>query len=317
MKTSLISLIGLAMPLASCIKPPPDDCQNCCDPFCPPSTVYSPRSVPYSPPTVIPTSGQGPADSFPTRSRESSAPDAGPAPTGCRDAGAGLPAPATGADAGVAVPSLDASTADAKAPSALDSGGLADRTADSTTPSPCTDAGACGKPVVPSCTWSRECGTGGRCEDGECQRPCTNNSVCGTGDTCQTGFCQPAISSGGQCLYTADCGTGSACINAFCHAGCKVDGDCPNRADACTGNVCRPDGRPTPQCRSNRDCALDWECVNATCRTPCDSDQNCGVACSGTLCREGYCVEAQEVAPQCSRNATCGAGHACIDAVCL
>ena len=147
MKTSLISLIGLAMPLASCIKPPPDDCQNCCDPFCPPSTVYSPRSVPYSPPTVIPTSGQGPADSFPTRSRESSAPDAGPAPTGCRDAGAGLPAPATGADAGVAVPSLDASTADAKAPSALDSGGLADRTADSTTPSPCTDAGACGKPV--------------------------------------------------------------------------------------------------------------------------------------------------------------------------
>jgi len=182
---------------------------------------------------------------------------------------------------------------------------------------PCTDAGTCGRPVVPLCTWNHECGTGGRCADGECQRPCTGTSVCGTGDTCQAGFCQPGGSSGGQCVYAGECNSGSLCINGFCHAGCKMDGDCPNRADACTGGVCQPDGRPTPQCRSNRDCATDRECVNATCRTLCDSDANCGAACSGTLCREGYCVEAQELSPQCSRNATCVAGHACVDAICL
>jgi hypothetical protein len=325
MKTSLISLVALAMPLAACIKPPPEDCQYCSDPSCPTSTVYAPPSVSYSPPPVdysppaaIPTSGQDAPDARATRSRESSGPDAGPTGPACRrDAGVELPAPAPGPDAGVAVPSSDASAADTTAPSALDSGGLVDRTADSTALPPCTDAGTCGKPVVALCTWSRECGTGGRCADGECQRPCTNNTACGTGDTCQAGFCQPAVSSGGQCLYAGDCSPGSECINAFCHAGCKVDSDCPNHADACTGNVCRPDRRPTPQCRSNRDCAPDRDCVNASCRTPCDSDQNCGAACSGTLCRQGYCVEAQEIAPQCSRNATCGAGHTCIDAVCL
>jgi hypothetical protein len=318
MKTSLIPLVALAMPLAACIKPPPDDCQYCSDPSCPTSTVYSPPSVDYPPPTDMPTRGHGAPDASATRSQESSAPDAAPrAPICRRDAGAESPAPAPEADAGVADPSPDASVADTTAPSSPDSGNLADRTADATALPPCTDAGTCGKPVVPLCTWNRECGTGGRCADGECQHPCTNSSTCGTGDTCQAGFCQPAVNSGGQCLYTADCSAGSACINAFCNAGCKVDSDCPNRADACSGNVCRPDRRPTLQCRSNQDCASDRECVNATCRTPCASDQNCGAACSGTLCREGYCVQAQELAPQCSRNATCGAGHTCIDAVCL
>lgn len=320
MKTSPISLIALAMPLAACVGCPPDDCQYCSDPYCPTSTAYPPPTVDYSYPSVdysrppfIPTGGQGAPDPGGMRCPESSASDATPTPPTCsRDAGVEPPASATVADARVAVPSPDSFATDSRA--ASDGGGL---TADSTTLPPCTDAGTCGKPVVPLCTWSRECGTGGRCVNGECQRPCTNSSTCGTGDTCQADFCQPAINSGGECLYKTDCSAGSVCINAFCHAGCKVDADCPNRADACTGNVCRPDRRSTPRCRSNEDCAPDRECVNATCRTPCDSDQNCGAACSGTLCRAGYCVQAQEIAPQCSRSATCGAGHTCIDAVCL
>jgi hypothetical protein len=326
MKTSPISLVALAMPLAACVACPPDDCQGCNDPYCPTSTGYSYPSVDYSYPPVdysypsvdysrppfIPTGGQGTPGADGTRCPGSSDPDAAATPPTCgRDAGA-EPPPASGADAGVAVPSPDAFATNSRP--ASDGGGLR---ADSTTLPPCTDAGTCGKPVVPLCTWSRECGTGGRCVDGECQRSCANSSTCGTGDTCQAGFCQAAVNSGGQCLYAADCSAGSECINAFCHGGCKVDGDCPNRADACTGNLCRPDGRSMPQCRSNQDCAPDRECVNATCRTACDSDQNCGAACSGTLCREGYCVQAQEIAPQCTRNATCGAGHTCIDAVCL
>jgi hypothetical protein len=294
MKLSFFSLIALATPLAACIVRPPEDCSHCDDPSCPPSTSYTPPTNSYGPPPPMPTPDGATATA---------------ATAGKRDAGAALPE----ADGGAVVPRPDARAADGGTTSVSDGGSPSDLKVEP----PCTDAGICGKPVVPLCTWNHECGNGGRCADGECQRPCTTSSTCGTGATCQAGFCQPGGSPGGQCLYATDCSAGSLCINGFCHAGCKADVDCPNRADACTGNVCQPDGRPTPQCRSNLDCAADRECVNATCRTLCASDENCGPACSGTLCREGYCVEPQESAPQCSRNAACGAGHACIDAVCV
>jgi hypothetical protein len=309
MKRSLICLAMLATPLAACIVRPPEDCASCSDPSCPTSTSHSPPPSTYSSPPSPPPSSQSIPDALPPLWSERCGSDASPAVPPCnRDAGADLPSPSREVDAGAAVARPDSGVA-----SPSDGGNLADLVA----PSSCTDAGTCGKPVVPLCTWNHECGNGGRCADAECQRPCTSISVCGTGYTCQAGFCQPSGGAGGQCLYASDCTAGSLCINGFCHAGCKVDGDCPNRADACTADVCQPDGRPTPQCRSNRDCAADRECVNASCRTPCSSDENCGAACSGTLCREGYCVEAQEVAPQCSRNVACGAGRACVDAVCL
>ena len=307
MKHSLIALVALATPLVACIARPPGDCPYCNDPSCPTSPT-STTYAPPPPPPISPTSSQSIPDALPPLPSDRPGSDAAPEVHPCsRDAGADLPSSPSGVDAGAVI-----ARPDSGALSYLDGGGPADVLA----PPPCTDAGTCGKPVVPLCTWNHECGTGGRCADGECQRPCSSSGVCGTGDTCQGGFCQPSGGSGGQCLYASDCGAGSLCINGFCHAGCKADGDCPSRADGCTANVCQPDGRPTPQCRSNGDCPADRECVNATCRTLCDSDENCGAACSGTLCREGYCVEAQEVAPQCLRNATCGAGHACIDAVC-
>lgn len=296
MKLSTISLIALTTPLVACIAIRPKDCPTCGDPPCSTSTSYSPPSFTSSPAPPPPALDAAPAMNI-----------------GNRDAGAASPAILPESDAGAAIPRADALTVDALATVVSDGGSHSDLTVQP----PCTDAGICGKPGIPLCTWDHECGAGGRCADGECQHPCTTTSTCGTGDTCQSGFCQPSVGVGGQCLYATDCNAGSLCINGFCHGGCKVDGDCPNRADACTANVCQPDGRPTPQCRSNKDCAVDRECVNATCRTLCESDQNCGPSCSGTLCREGYCVEAQEVAPQCSRNATCGAGRSCIDAICL
>jgi hypothetical protein len=307
MKHPLIALVVVATPLAACIVRPPEDCPYCNDPSCPTSTSYSPPPGTHSPPPASSTGNQSIPDALPGFPPERPCSDATPAVPPCnRDAGTDLPPRTSGDDAGAGLARPDSAVAPTS------DGGPADLVAQP----PCTDAGTCGKPVLPLCTWNHECGNGGRCADGECQRPCTSNSVCGTGDTCQSGFCQPGVGSGGQCLFASDCGTGSLCINGFCHAGCKVDADCPNRADGCSSNVCQPDVRPTPQCRSNRDCASDRECVNATCRTLCNSDENCGPACSGTLCREGYCVEAQEVAPQCARNVACGAGRTCVDAVC-
>lgn len=289
--TRLAGLAMVAMPLAACIAIRPEDCPpNCSESACSTSASYSPPSFTTAPPPSSPTADAAPA-----------------ARSDVRDAGALPPASPSSADAGTSAGRADAATA------VLSDGGPA---SDLVVQPPCTDAGTCGKPAVPLCTLSSECGRGGRCADGACQRPCAASTVCGTGDTCQASFCQPSAGSGGQCLYSMECSPGSLCINGYCHGACQIDGDCPNRADTCAGSVCQPDGRPSPQCRSNQDCAGDRECVNAICRTHCSSDENCGPACSGTLCRGGYCVQPQELAPQCSRSATCGYGHTCIDAIC-
>jgi hypothetical protein len=308
MNYSRISLLALSLPLAACIQHPVEDCGYYDDPSCPNYVPPQPPPPSYPCGTATP---QAPCTSTPTKA------PAGPVAVATgQDAGVDLVQASESRDAGASLSTSDTSRNDA-GPGTSNDGSSTPDSAKDTTPLPCNDAGVCGKPVTALCTWNFQCGTGGRCADGECQRPCTSNANCGTGNTCQANFCQPAVGAGGQCLYAADCSAGSLCINGFCHAGCKVDTDCPNRADACMSNVCRPDGRPTPQCKSNQDCAPDRECVNAICRTPCDSDQNCGSACSGTLCKEGYCVGAQEIAPQCTRNSSCNTGQVCIDAVCL
>jgi len=190
MKRSLICLAMLATPLAACIVRPPEDCASCSDPSCPTSTSHSPPPSTYSSPPSPPPSSQSIPDALPPLWSERCGSDASPAVPPCnRDAGADLPSPSREVDAGAAVARPDSGVA-----SPSDGGNLADLVA----PSSCTDAGTCGKPVVPLCTWNHECGNGGRCADAECQRPCTSNSVCGTGDTCQADLCQPSGGAGGS-----------------------------------------------------------------------------------------------------------------------
>jgi hypothetical protein len=243
--------------------------------------------------------------------------DAGLTSVGSVDVGGGTRGPLPCMDAGVDGTSVSDARRDGGAQVHVDAGPDIVAMADARPATTCNDAGICGRPTQALCTYSHQCGTGGRCADGECQRPCTSSGTCGTGYTCQTGFCQLSPVAGGQCLYASDCGSGWQCINGYCHAGCAQDGDCPNHADTCSAGLCRPDGRPTPQCRGNGDCPSDRECVNAVCRTPCDSDANCGSACSGTVFKEGFCVEEQELLAQCLRDSSCASGQVCIDAVCL
>jgi hypothetical protein len=176
---------------------------------------------------------------------------------------------------------------------------------------------------TPVCQFDNQCGLGGRCLDGECQRPCASVTDCGTGQVCAGGFCGTSTTSGGQCVFNADCGAGKTCINGTCHAGCAADADCATQGqahDRCVAGICQPDTSPQPQCRANLDCVgvhvTEDVCVDAVCRTPCLSDTDCCVGSSGSVCQMGYCLATQEVAPQCRISGDCGGGKACLDAIC-
>jgi len=176
--------------------------------------------------------------------------------------------------------------------------------------------GGCGVRPPPVCQFNNQCGLGGRCRNGACERPCQSSASCGTGHTCQEGFCQPPGTSGGQCVYDRDCGAGRTCINGFCHADCQTDTDCGPQ-DRCTAGVCKPDSSPQPECRASTDCADGKMCVNAICRAACTTDAECCIGgVIGPTCRMGYCLTAHETSPACHIGTDCTGGLSCIDAVC-
>lgn len=182
-----------------------------------------------------------------------------------------------------------------------------------------TDAGTCvlkPKPAGLTCQFNWQCGQGGRCRDGACDRACTATSDCGTGYVCSGGFCLPSTVSGGQCVWSYECPAGW-CINGFCHGKCAADSGCANRHDMCSLGVCQQDTRPVPECRSSADCTGGRACVGGACRAECYYDTDCCLVGAGFVCSAGYCVSPHEVAPQCQDNTGCGAALQCIDAVCL
>src|SRR4051812_34894645 len=57
----------------------------------------------------------------------------------------------------------------------------------------CAEAGGC----TPRCRFDQQCGQGGRCLEGRCERPCGATAGCGTGAVCRDGYCQPDDRPGG------------------------------------------------------------------------------------------------------------------------
>jgi hypothetical protein len=177
-------------------------------------------------------------------------------------------------------------------------------------------AGACRPKPAPVCQWNNECGPGGRCRDGLCERACGTDLPCGTGQVCREGFCQAPTTTGGQCVYDRTCGNHHTCINGLCHPSCQSDGDCAAQ-DRCMAGVCKADTGPRPECRASAECPGGQMCVNAVCRTLCTADADCcldGVI--GPTCRQGVCISLHEAKPVCRTNTECASGQSCIDAVC-
>jgi len=167
------------------------------------------------------------------------------------------------------------------------------------------------------CRFDNQCGPGGRCRNGLCQRGCTSSATCGTGDICLGGVCQPSPQPGSACLYNSDCPGEAACINGTCHQACASAAQCSNPADICDHGLCKPDFKPVPQCRASAECAAGDSCVNAICRTPCWANSDCGAWASGSICEGGFCLLPQEITPECSNNQSCSAGSVCENALCV
>lgn len=169
------------------------------------------------------------------------------------------------------------------------------------------------------CVFNRECGSGGQCVDGLCQRACSDDTSCGTGRACVNKRCvaKPAGTNG--CVTNSQCGAGQTCIDSSCHSGCTKDSECQavNKNDLCVASVCRPDERRVPECKINADCSGGAECVNAQCRTFCYANSDCALCTDTTACQDGYCMTAAEISPQCRLPKDCNAGaQHCVNAAC-
>jgi hypothetical protein len=167
--------------------------------------------------------------------------------------------------------------------------------------------------------FDRECGTGGQCVDGLCQKACADDTTCGTGRACLNKHCIEKPPGTGSCVASADCGAGQTCIDSYCHVGCAKDTDCQavNKNDLCVVNVCRPDEHRVPECKMDADCSGGSDCVNAQCRTFCYADSDCALCMDTTVCLSGYCGTPAEANPQCRLATDCQGGtQHCVDATC-
>jgi hypothetical protein len=175
-----------------------------------------------------------------------------------------------------------------------------------------------------TCQFNKHCGDGRVCLDGQCTSSCKTKADCGAGQTCDADVCVP--DKGSFCLKNADCGSGKVCANNACYEDCTLTGKCSSAKDACgstltlgsaTMRLCFPDYTARPECKVNKDCTGGELCVNAVCRTSCAKTEDCAVCPDGPVCGPGgFCMTAEEAAPQCTTNAGCSDGKVCLNGQC-
>lgn len=167
------------------------------------------------------------------------------------------------------------------------------------------------------CVFNRQCGAGGVCQDGRCQKACQDDSACGTGRACLNSRCVPRPPGNASCIANSACGAAQTCINSACHLSCTKDSECQaaNSRDVCWNGLCRPDETRVAECRMNADCAAGRECVDAVCRDFCWASSDCAGCTDGPVCSGGYCMTAGEANPQCRLSTGCNGGH-CTNGAC-
>ena len=171
-----------------------------------------------------------------------------------------------------------------------------------------------------NCMYNEHCGENGVCVDGQCFAACLDDNDCGTGQHCAAnGYCEDNTDAGTECVANSDCADANdVCINGICHDSCVEDSDCSNAKDHCVNEVCVPNDAARPQCYTNGDCNGGEECFEGICRVPCQDNDDC-VACPGNpICATGgYCMENNDINPECQTNSDCSDSKICVDAMCV
>jgi hypothetical protein len=118
---------------------------------------------------------------------------------------------------------------------------------------------------------------------------CRIDAQCG-GGRCLAGACQP------RCTSDASCGTGQGCRDGFCQAPLQ----------------------PGTACLYSTTCGEAAVCINGFCHPRCSAPNGDGGGCANPAdrCDRGVCRPDDRPRPQCTGNAQCQAGWACVDAIC-
>ncbi|MBN2725000.1 MAG: hypothetical protein JXR95_13100 [Deltaproteobacteria bacterium] len=171
-----------------------------------------------------------------------------------------------------------------------------------------------------NCLINEHCGENGVCINGECHAPCVSADDCGTGQLCSdTGICVDDANPGTECVANTDCSDSTdICMDGVCHDQCTVDADCTNSADRCADGMCIPNDVARPMCYTNNECNGGEECVDGVCRVPCVDSEDCEGCPGNPICGDfGYCVDNNDINPECSIENDCENGMICMDAMCV
>jgi Dickkopf N-terminal cysteine-rich region len=171
-----------------------------------------------------------------------------------------------------------------------------------------------------NCLINEHCGENGICLDGKCYGACIDSSDCGTGQICGTnGQCEEDPASGTECVNNTNCSdTSDVCLDGTCHEFCTDNDDCTNSHDRCDEGVCVANDVVTPECYTNNGCTGGEECFQGVCRVPCEDEVDC-IACPGNpICGlGGYCMDENDVNPECTLSEDCTDSKVCVDAMCI
>lgn len=170
-----------------------------------------------------------------------------------------------------------------------------------------------------NCQFNEHCGEHGVCVDGHCYNACLTDENCGTDQICApNGYCQYDPAPGTECTLDVDCGGTAVCIDGLCHDACTANADCLNAQDHCIVGVCVASDMARPQCYTNADCMGGEECFEGICRVPCTDNDDCAGCPGNPICAlGGYCMDNNDIHPECALSFDCDSGLMCVDALCV
>jgi len=203
-----------------------------------------------------------------------------PAP-GEPDASADEGEASAGEDSTAAIPTVDASAADASPEATVDA--------------PVR--------VAPDAEVTREAGTDAT-EAGGVSIPCNASGDCAVGSTCVDGQCTPRdqlCSDATQCVVA-----GESCVNGVCVPQCSASAPCPTGYDCnLTLGVC--DINPAPcEGSGSSSCQGGAICVDSHCVPPCDSGAGAPACAQGQVCVNGGCLPDQRARFTCKNDGESG-----------
>jgi hypothetical protein len=118
-------------------------------------------------------------------------------------------------------------------------------------------------------------------------------------------------------VANADCDGSFVCINGLCHNVCSTESTCPGEFDRCLDGTCVANDIARPECYNNGNCMGGEECFEGICRVPCTDATDCAGCPGNPICATGgYCMDNNDINPECALSSECTLGLLCVDAMC-